>query len=127
MEGLSFSEISDLVDRMDKVVFKKDDVILKQGDPADSFYIIYDGKVKIVHKKTFFRKVHVTVLGPEDYFGEIAFLTFKPRKATVIALHDTVCFVLSKSVFMSLVDKNPTFKQRLRKLAFRRSLELKRI
>ena len=125
-EGLTVAETGELIDEMEKYVFEKDEIIFKQGDIPDAFFIIANGQVKVQRKKLF-RQVTVSHLKSSDFFGEMAMLTYKPRVATVVAEERTVCFVLFKSTFMSLLGKNPMFKDRLKRLSFRRALELKRI
>ena len=125
-DGFTVSEVNQLIDEMEKFVFDKGDVIFKEGDVPDAFYIVYSGVVKVQRKK-FFRQVKVSHLGTTEFFGEMAFLTYKPRVATVIAEERTVCFILFKSTFQSLLEKNPAFKDRLKRLSFKRALELRKI
>ncbi|MEE2986698.1 MAG: hypothetical protein VX667_02795 [Nitrospinota bacterium] len=47
--------------------------------------------------------------------------------ATVVAEVISQCFVLFKATFQALLDKNPIFKNRLRKLSFDRALETRKI
>lgn len=93
----------------------------------DCFYIIYKGAVKIIKKKMMIRKVNVSILRSGDFFGELALLTYKPRTASVVALENTICFVLFKATFQQLIKKNGAFKAKLQNTAFKRALELRKI
>ncbi len=126
-DGLTVSESQELIEQLEKLTFKKNQIVFEEGDPLDCFYIIFKGKVKIVKKKMIFRKVDVSVLKSGEFFGELALLTYKPRTATVIALEKTVCFVLFKSVFLRLIKRNISFRSKLQTTAFKRALELKKI
>ncbi len=127
LKDLTVAETERLMEEMEPIRFPKDQAIVHQGEVGDSFFIIYQGRVKVIYSKWFFKKVEVSTLEPGDFFGEIALLKARRRRATVVALEDTTCFVLFKSTFQKLVDKNFTFKGRLRLLAKRRTWELERI
>jgi len=74
-----------LADSLTERDYSKDQVIVKQGDSGDEFFIISQGKVGITVNGQF-----MSELGEGQYFGEIALLTAKNRQATVAALTDTV-------------------------------------
>ncbi|MBT3185475.1 MAG: cyclic nucleotide-binding domain-containing protein, partial [Nitrospina sp.] len=66
-------------------------------------------------------------LGPGAFFGEMAFLTYAPRLATVTATKNLTCFVLLKSTFQRLLAKNPSFKKWLETLSAKRMVKLESI
>ena len=107
--NLSFIEMSDLIEGMEKYHYKIGDKIIQQNEKGDAFYIIYKGKVKAEVKKGWFNVVDVGQLGPEQFFGEMALLTDEPRSATVIAIEETDCFVLFKGQFQHLMEKSSVF------------------
>ena len=72
-------------------------------------------------------KKKVSTLGPGSFFGEMAFLTYAPRVATVVAQENMLCFVLLKSTFMKLLKKNPHFKTWLESLSEKRLIKLNSI
>ena len=62
------------------------------------------------------KRVELAVLQPSDFFGEIAFLTGKPRTATVEAARgDATCWRWPKKTFRDLIPKWPRIKQVLQK------------
>ena len=69
-------------------------------------------------------KKDVSTLGPGSFFGEMAFLTYAPRIATVIAQEDMICFVLLKANFQRLLEKNSAFKTWLETLSEKRMIKL---
>ena len=81
-------------------------VIIKEGTPGDEMFIIESGQVEI-----FLTRGEVILLRSElqetSFFGEIAFLTGKPRSAGVKAKTDCRLLVLKKQDFMDIVDENP--------------------
>ena len=61
------------------------DVIVRQGAPADKFFIIVDGEVEVVHEQDGATK-RLATLTAGQFFGEMAILRDSPRMATVRAL-----------------------------------------
>jgi signal-transduction protein with cAMP-binding, CBS, and nucleotidyltransferase domain len=55
------------------------------------------------------------------------FFTYAPRLATVIVRENTVCFILLKSTFQRLLEKNPSFKRWLESLSAKRLAKLESI
>lgn len=73
-------------------------VVIRQGDVGDDFHVIVEGEVDVVIDGD-----HVTVLGPGDYFGEIAILYDTPRTATVQARSDLVTLSVDAVSFVAVV------------------------
>jgi CRP-like cAMP-binding protein len=109
---------------MYKIRFKPEDIIFKEGDNPNACFLIYTGKVKVVKNKMLVLKKNVSTLGPGSFFGEMAFLTYAPRLATVVAQEDMVCFVLLKATFQRLLEKSPAFKTWLESLSEKRMIKL---
>jgi CRP/FNR family transcriptional regulator/CRP/FNR family cyclic AMP-dependent transcriptional regulator len=61
------------------------------------------------------KKVQLAVLQPSDFFGEIAFLTGKPRTATVEAIEETELLEVPEDELLDLISKRPRIKQVLQK------------
>jgi CRP-like cAMP-binding protein len=81
--------------------FKSGETIVKEGEPGVAFYIIAKGKAEVVKGAG----QVVATFGPEDFFGEMALFDDSPRSASVRAVEDTECLVMSKwdlkTVFMA--------------------------
>mmetsp|Transcript_7032 Transcript_7032/g.9158 ORF Transcript_7032/g.9158 Transcript_7032/m.9158 type:complete len:803 (+) Transcript_7032:90-2498(+) len=79
-------ELLPFINAMEKVTVEKNDVIIKQGDMGDYFYVLAQGSVSI--------KVGGKVVGKplekSASFGELALMYDCPRAATVTALDDRV-------------------------------------
>ena len=81
--------------------------IFQQGDPADSFYIINSGSVRIVRKCDDGLETELRKLGPSDSFGEVALLTGAPRSASVETLENSHLLVISRERFIQMLKDNP--------------------
>mmetsp|Transcript_2913 Transcript_2913/g.4274 ORF Transcript_2913/g.4274 Transcript_2913/m.4274 type:complete len:693 (+) Transcript_2913:92-2170(+) len=80
------------------VHFQPGEVIIREGDPANKFYVIVEGKVVISIKSG---KVRLCEKNPPDFFGEAGILSNTPRKrtATVNALDYTICLEINNEQF----------------------------
>jgi CRP-like cAMP-binding protein len=61
--------------------------VFRQGDSGGSLYVIRAGKVRVL-KESNGRRRMVSMLGPGDFFGEMAVVTGRPRSATVEIVED---------------------------------------
>jgi len=86
---------------MNKLSFKKNDVIFKKGESADSFFKIAKGKVSIRDGD----KV-LAVLKDGAFFGETSIIENAPRNATAIADSDAEIFSISAAAFKNFVAFN---------------------
>jgi MFS family permease len=90
--------LEQLADRLQEVRVPAGDVIVRQGEPGDRFYLIEAGTVDVAVDG---RPAHE--LGPGDGFGEIALLRNVPRTATVTARTDAVLYALERDAFVPAV------------------------
>jgi MFS family permease len=90
------------------------EVIIRQGDPADRFYVILEGNVEVSQSAQpgeparFLRR-----LGPDDAFGELGLLTGSARSANVTALDAVRLLGIDGSLFLELVTAGPELAPRL--------------
>jgi cAMP-dependent protein kinase regulator len=68
--------------------FDSGTIIVKEGDPGDSFYFIKGGSVEVYTEKAG-ERLSLAQLGEGEFFGEVSVLTAQPRTATVIAKEPT--------------------------------------
>jgi MFS family permease len=90
------------------------DVIVRQGAPADRFYVVADGAVSVTQTPDDGgSEVHVRDLGPGDVFGEIGLLRKSARTATVTAKTSGTLLALDADAFHDLVGSGPGLSTRL--------------
>lgn len=88
------------------------DVVVRQGDAADRFYLIADGTLRVTQTRDG-TPVELRTLDPGDVFGEIGLLNRSPRTATVTALTDGRLLALDGDDFLELVSSGPGLSSRL--------------
>jgi MFS family permease len=74
------------------------EVVLREGEASDRFYIIESGLVEVTQHGAVLRRE-----GPGDFFGEIGLLRDVPRTATITAIEDTELVALARDDFLSAV------------------------
>lgn len=93
-------ERSKIADALESVTFHPEDIIIKQGDPGDNFYIIESGEAEVIKHGL---QEAVNKLGKGDYFGELALLNDAPRAASVRAITKMKVATLGKDGFQRLL------------------------
>ncbi len=116
---LTPNTIAELADQM--MVHEADpgDVVIRQGDAGDLFYLIRTGRVDVfINDGTQERKV--AELKEGQYFGEAALITDEPRNATIVAHEPCIFYALGKDDFRAVLETSATFEEELRQALFRR-------
>lgn len=88
--------------------------IIREGEAGSSVYVIIRGRVKVstISKG---QEIDLAMLGPSDFFGEIAFLTGRPRTATVVAVEETELLEVPEEELLDLIAKRPRIKEILQR------------
>jgi len=94
---------------------EKGEVILRQGDVADSIYIIIAGQVKVFMSDEAdpSREVIVSMLGAGNFFGEIPLFDQEPRSASVAAIERTHIQALSYAAIQRVIEESPDIGRKL--------------
>jgi len=97
-------ELFALIARGYRKYFDISEIVCRENDPSEEFYIILAGIVEIFSEKN---SQVIATLGEGEFFGEIALLTGTPRTATVRALSsDTVLFVVERQQLQKLLSEH---------------------
>lgn len=83
---------------------RNSEILFRENQPGDAFYIILNGSVEIFVEKI---NKHLTTLTKGKFFGELALMLGIPRTATVRALEDTTLFVINNKGFQKLLKGQP--------------------
>lgn len=78
------------------LVFNKDDIIIKEGERFTSLYVLIKGSILIT--KTGYN-TPISKLSPGAVFGEMSFLTKKPRYSNVIADEEVMVMKMDDEFF----------------------------
>jgi len=62
------------------------DRVVTEGHPATDMYVVVSGELEVLKRGPSGAEVRVAMLGPGDWFGEMAIVDVQPRSASVRAL-----------------------------------------
>ncbi len=107
---LTQEEFNEFTTRMMIHTFPSGKPIIKEGEAGSSVYILTRGTVN-VYSMIQGKRVDLAVLQPSDFFGEMAFLTGKPRTATVETAEQSELLEVADEDLRGLIQKWPRIKE----------------
>ena len=99
LSGLSKRDLRRVFDLGTEKEFFPGKVIVKAGNQARDFYLILQGTARLTVPGR-----RTALLGPGDYFGEMAVLDGGPRSATIVAETHVSVLRIGRSHFLKLLD-----------------------
>jgi CRP/FNR family transcriptional regulator len=106
-QGLKDRQLLRLADRMVERNYAAGDLIVKQGQGGEGFYVLISGKAEATRERSDGEKIQVNSFGPTDYFGELALLDEDGvRTASITAVEPTTCLVLTRWDFLATLRQD---------------------
>jgi len=103
--GVPPSALEAAAARLDPMDVTAGTVVIRQGDPADRFFLIESGSFAVDQADPATGEVRrLRVMGPDDVFGELGLMRQAPRSATVTAEADGRLLVLDGPEFLELLS-----------------------
>ena len=106
-EVLTVEERTALSQEMELEQHEEGSVIIHEGEPGQSMYVIATGEVKVYTRGSGATSVYLAKLGEGDFFGEVSVLTGKPRTATITASQPTTLLRLDKAKLDNAIKRFP--------------------
>ncbi|OMJ71175.1 hypothetical protein SteCoe_30697 [Stentor coeruleus] len=100
LRSLPIQKLENLVCALKIYEYKDGQIIFKEGDIGDAFYIVKEGQVEI-----FKGDVSIRIITRHDFFGDRSIIQNENRTATVVSRGKAVCWSLSKKDFLSMIDE----------------------
>jgi len=97
--------LSLLLLKMEPVVVKAGEVVIRQGDAGHDYYVIKEGRLAVARKDAQGKIQVLTEMERGAVFGEEALLLDEPRNASIVALGDGVVMRLQRAEFDELLKK----------------------
>jgi hypothetical protein len=120
-KDFSVDELVAVIQGLRLLVHEPGDVILNEGEPGSSLYMLAAGKVKVFRKNASGRSALVGELSEGAFFGEGSILTGRPRNATVIAAARCELLELDRATLDSITKPHPRVWDILREFAAKRT------
>ncbi len=105
-DGLSRAHLTRLAGLAEDSSYNAGRVIVKRDDPGKAFYVIVEGQAKVVKGKITTARAEA-MLGPGDFFGELALLDGEPRAATVVAETALETIRIERAAFRRVLRDEP--------------------
>jgi cAMP-dependent protein kinase regulator len=102
--------------------YERGDVILREGQPGESLFMLTSGRVRAFQKdRATGKQVRIADLREGAFFGEISLLTGQPRNASVVALNSCELLELDRPTLDEITRTHPHVWDVLREFAEKRS------
>lgn len=118
--NLLFGDLNDIEynlvnENRQELLFKRGEIIKRQGDPVNSFLYLRKGLVKL-YKTDFNRKDHILSINhPGDFVSLLSIFSEKEYKYSIAALEDTLVCLVDVEVLKHLISSNGKFSMRIMK------------
>ena len=110
---LTTEEFIDVALMLSRRSVKAGAVVVREGDPGDSMFIVSTGEVTAFREENG-RQAHLATLKDGDFFGEMAVLSGEPRRATVVAVKNSELLELSRDHLLEIFDRHPHVEAKIR-------------
>jgi CRP-like cAMP-binding protein len=90
--------------------FAKGEIIFSEDHECDGMYIIDKGSVRVfktLDTPAGLKELELVRLGPKSLFGEMALIDDKKRSASVQAVEETICTIITKKMFEDQLEQLP--------------------
>ncbi len=106
--SLAKRELDLLVRQADHLRYPARYRVVRAGSPGEEFWMVIEGELA-VHRGG----RQVAMLGPGDYFGELAVIDPAPRDATVVSVTPVELMVIGRRRFWATVEGSPALMRKL--------------
>ena len=107
LADLSEEDLEQLYQMAEAVTIPAGELVLREGDPGDSLFIVLDGELEVT-KRHGSQEVLLAVYKAGQFFGEMALLEQAPRSASVRTLRESRLLVISQAAFQTLLSCSPS-------------------
>lgn len=104
---LSEEALQDLASKSRKHTFKKNTILMPEGETGECLYVIESGTVKVFVGDEEGRELVLYQEGPGTCIGDISLLDDAPRSASIVTLEKTTAWSISKNDFLNCIKNNP--------------------
>jgi CRP-like cAMP-binding protein len=104
----SKKQLSEVARLAEEVVIPEGTVLIREGEPGRSFFVLVDGAVEVRRKGR-----RVPTRGRTEFFGEISLFMHYPTTATVTASSPVRALVMNPEAFRRLLNEFPGIQSRI--------------
>ena len=100
-------EVADIRAIMQEMKFRAGQVIIRESEMGDLFYVITEGHAEILIRDADGAELILHEAGPGDFFGELSMLTNEPRSARIRAVDAVTTLALERDDFFEFLRTHP--------------------
>ncbi len=102
--------LQDIAKKTISQIYPKDTLVIKQdGPPSEYLRIIKKGGVKVFRNTEKGEEILIDYRGEGDTFGFLSLVGKDRAKANIVAVTDTICYLLNKDIVSNLLESNSAF------------------
>lgn len=116
-------EMMAVIEGLNLATFEPGDVIVAEGAPGDSMFILTEGLMKVYVRDPKGHYMMVKELGEGEFIGEVSVITGKPRTATITAAAECELLELDKPTLDQIISKHPHVKEILKEFHEKRAAD----
>jgi CRP-like cAMP-binding protein len=105
-QDFSDSELSEILEISKGLVFEKEQLIFRENDISDSFFIIYSGEVQVFASNPDVKEVKIAILSLGNILGEVGFIDGMKRTASAKAIDHVEVLAITTENFKKLQKSN---------------------
>ena len=99
----SKSELAEIAAIADEVDLPAGKTLIEEGETGREFFVLIDGTADVTQGGKQVGKI----MGPGDFFGEIALISKAPRSATIVTASPVRALVITDRAFRQLLEHSP--------------------
>src|SRR5574339_830375 len=100
------AQLAAIAERLDEKSYAAGSVIFEQNKKPESFYLIYEGSVRITRRQDR-KEIQLARFVKDDYFGEMGLIAKRVRSGTAVALTDVSLLVMPREDFEKFYKSIP--------------------
>ncbi len=108
LSGLDDSSLKSIMNSLVQKKYSKSDYIFYEGEEANAFGIVLEGRVKIVKHSLEGKEVIIRIIPEKHIFGEVAMFDNLPYPASAIAMENSKILMFEKKTFLETIKKEPS-------------------
>ncbi|NND91359.1 MAG: Crp/Fnr family transcriptional regulator [Granulosicoccus sp.] len=106
-EHLTEQQLADLAAQSRELSFRKNAILMTEGDVGESMYVVKNGTVKVYVSDEDGRELVLYQQGPGAVIGDISLLDDEPRSASVSTLEPCTLLMIGKQAFLDCLRASP--------------------
>lgn len=104
---LNEDELSELAAVAVQSTYRAGEFIFWEGDPAQWFYVVASGRIKVMKHSSLGKEFVIAFFGPSEMFGEVAVFENKPYPGSAQAATDTEVLGIRREDLLSFLAHRP--------------------